>query len=97
MKIHNARVIAGLCGVAGIVRAHEYGHHQHADGETPLHKQEFVQDSAEELARKWSFEVRSTSFTPPPKKDDLRNTNYFESGRSLELTPLRILSMSNAL
>jgi agmatinase len=42
---------AGICGfVVG---------HSHHDGEkqVPLHEQEFVQDSEEELERKWNFEV----------------------------------------
>ncbi|TVY90785.1 Guanidinobutyrase, partial [Lachnellula willkommii] len=38
-----------VCGVVA---------HQHGDeAQVPLHEQEFVQDSAEELERKWSFEV----------------------------------------
>lgn len=48
-----ALAIAGLCGVA---LAHD--HHQHiTEPEVPLHEREFVQDSEEELARKWGFEV----------------------------------------
>ena len=43
-------------GVAG----HQHGHHGSADGgkHVPLHEREYIQDSVEELERKWSFEVR---------------------------------------
>lgn len=51
---------AGICGVVG-VHGHESGHH-HDEKEIPLHEQEYIQDSAEELERKWSFEVRLKPF-----------------------------------
>lgn len=46
-----------VCGVV----AHQ---HQHGgeEAQVPLHEQEFVQDSAEELERKWSFEVGLSFF-----------------------------------
>ena len=47
---------AGLCRVLGGVHGHEHGH-QHEEKQIPLHEQEYIQDSAEELERKWSFEV----------------------------------------
>lgn len=55
MKFHN--LIAGLCGVA-LASAHDHHSHSHdTEPEIPLHEREFVQDSAEELERKWGFEV----------------------------------------
>ena len=54
-----ARVLAA-CVVVGLVNGHGHGHHHGADGEegeVPLHERAFVQDSVEELERKWSFEV----------------------------------------
>lgn len=45
-----------LYGVAG----HGHGHHgEEIEGgkEIPLHEREWVRDSAEELERKWGFEV----------------------------------------
>ena len=45
---------AGICGLAA-----GYSHHG-GEGEAlqlPLHERPFVQDSEEELERKWSFEV----------------------------------------
>lgn len=53
-------LMAGICGVV-------VGHGIHEEKQVPLHEQEFVQDSEEELERKWSFEVscvfRSFNFT----------------------------------
>lgn len=51
-----ALAVALLCGV---VEGHEHGpgHHHAGEADVPLHEQPFVQDSAEELERKWSFEV----------------------------------------
>ena len=45
--------------VCGVVEGHEHGpgHHHAGEAEVPLHEQPFVQDSAEELERKWGFEV----------------------------------------
>jgi hypothetical protein len=49
----------GLAGLGcGVALAHDYLH-QYVDTEIPLHKQEFEQDSNEELERKWGFEVCS--------------------------------------
>ncbi|KAE8454137.1 hypothetical protein EG329_005061 [Mollisiaceae sp. DMI_Dod_QoI] len=47
-------VAAGFGGVVG-VHGHEHGHH-HDEKEIPLHEQEYIQDSPEELERKWAFE-----------------------------------------
>ena len=41
---------AGICGTV-------VGQSHHGEGQVPLHEQEFLQDSSEELERKWSFEV----------------------------------------
>ncbi len=49
-------VAAGFGGIVG-VHGHEHGHH-HDEKEIPLHEQEYIQDSPEELERKWAFEVR---------------------------------------
>ncbi|KAF4614399.1 hypothetical protein G7Y89_g15337 [Cudoniella acicularis] len=44
------------CGV-GVAAHQRHGHDQQREGEEmPLHEREFVQDSTEELERKWSFE-----------------------------------------
>ena len=40
----------GICGVV-------VGHEINREKQVPLHEQEFVQDSKEELERKWAFEV----------------------------------------
>jgi len=47
--------ITSILALCGVVAGH--AHHEHGEREVPLHKREFVQDSAEELERKWSFEV----------------------------------------
>lgn len=39
------------------VAAHGHHSHDHGEKQVPLHEQEFVQDSLEELERKWAFEV----------------------------------------
>jgi hypothetical protein len=53
---HGLKALLGLavCGV--IVEGHQHQHHGD-EAQAPLHEQEYVQDSAEELERKWSFEV----------------------------------------
>ena len=59
MKFHNQglNALLGLGAVCGVVvEAHQHQHHGD-EAHVPLHEQEFVQDSAEELERKWSFEV----------------------------------------
>lgn len=42
----------------GVVSGHQ-DHHEEGEGENqvPLHEREYIQDSPEELERKWSFEV----------------------------------------
>jgi hypothetical protein len=52
-------LILAVAFVCGVVEGHEHGpgHHHAGEAEVPLHEQPFVQDSAEELERKWSFEV----------------------------------------
>jgi len=57
---HVLKAALGLGAVCGVV-AHQ---HQHPgdEAQVPLHEQEFVQDSAEELERKWSFEVSFEGF-----------------------------------
>lgn len=57
MRFHKARALAGLCGVISLASAHDYLHKHVEHSEIPLHEQDFVQDSTEELERKWSFEV----------------------------------------
>lgn len=44
-----------LAGICGVVVGHETFHGE--GKQIPLHEQDFVQDSPEELERKWSFEV----------------------------------------
>jgi hypothetical protein len=53
---HGLKVLLGLGAVCGVVEGHQ--HHHGEEAQVPLHEQEFVQDSADELERKWSFEVR---------------------------------------
>jgi agmatinase len=43
------------CGV--VVGQHYGGGNRNGETQVPLHEQEFVQDPAEELERKWGFEV----------------------------------------
>jgi hypothetical protein len=53
MKLTSTLLLAaGICGVVG-----HSGHGEEGESQVPLHEQEFVQDSFEELERKWSFEV----------------------------------------
>lgn len=58
MKLHASTFLhtLALCSYAA-ARSHE-------DTEVPLHRRPFVQDSAEELERKWSFEVSLFWFLP---------------------------------
>ena len=65
MRIHISEVWVGLFvalllgyGVE-VAGGHEH-YHEHGGGrgeQIPLHEREYVQDSPEELERKWSFEV----------------------------------------
>ena len=48
-------LVLAICGSGVAGNAHEHGH-QHEE-QIPLHEKEYVQDSPEELERKWSFEV----------------------------------------
>ena len=57
MKVQLTSILA-LCRVV----AGHAGHHLETDEELPLHERPFVQDSPEELQRKWSFEVRYPGF-----------------------------------
>jgi hypothetical protein len=50
---------AGICGVVGHTHHGETGEAK----QVPLHEQEFVQDTPEELERKWSFEVSLLLFS----------------------------------
>lgn len=57
MKITLTLLLA-LCGVVTGHGGPGHGHvHGKAEEEIPLHEREWVKDSAEELERKWSFEV----------------------------------------
>jgi len=53
MKVQLTSILA-LCRVVAGHAGHHHGHEE----ELPLHERPFVQDSAEELERKWSFEVK---------------------------------------
>jgi len=54
---HSLQVLLGLGAVCGVVvEGHQHQHHGD-EAQVPLHEQEYVQDSAEELERKWGFEV----------------------------------------
>jgi hypothetical protein len=55
MKVSTLSVLTAVCGA---VAAHT------ADEEVPVHNQEFVQDDAQELERKWGFEVCGFSGVP---------------------------------
>ena len=50
MKGLSPWALVGLSALSAVL-----GHEEH--GEVPLHERPFVQDSPEELERKWSFEV----------------------------------------
>lgn len=54
---HGLKALLGLGAVCGVVEGHQ--HHHGEEAQVPLHEQEFVQDTADELERKWSFEVGS--------------------------------------
>lgn len=54
-----ALVLGSLIVGCGVVAGHQK--HGHGRKQIPLHEQEYVQDSVEELERKWSFEVSSVS------------------------------------
>lgn len=43
--------------VCGVVTGHS--HESHGEKEVPLHEREWIKDGAEELERKWGFEVSS--------------------------------------
>lgn len=55
---HGLNALLGLGAVCGVMVAGHQHHGHEAETQIPLHEQEYVQDSAEELERKWSFEVR---------------------------------------
>jgi hypothetical protein len=46
----------------GSVLGHGGNEDERSEIEIPLHEREWVQDSAEELERKWSFEVSHVTF-----------------------------------
>lgn len=48
--------LASILPLCWVVAGHAGHYHEHEE-ELPLHKRPFVQDSPEELLRKWSFEV----------------------------------------
>jgi hypothetical protein len=48
-------LVLTICGSGVAGNAHEHGHHH--EEQIPLHEREYVQDSPEELERKWTFEV----------------------------------------
>lgn len=50
------RTICALA-VCEFVAGHNHGHEHGHEKEVPLHEREWIQDSKEELERKWSFEV----------------------------------------
>jgi hypothetical protein len=53
---YSAALLLGFLIVGcGVVAGHQ--DHLHREKQIPLHEQEYVQDTAEELERKWSFEV----------------------------------------
>jgi hypothetical protein len=58
-SIVSSSLVLAVVLVCRVVEGHEHGpgHHHAEEAEVPLHEQPFVQDSAEELERKWSFEV----------------------------------------
>jgi hypothetical protein len=60
MRLSSATTLVRLMVGCGVVAGHQRGHHGGADGgkHVPLHEREYIQDSVEELERKWSFEVR---------------------------------------
>ena len=60
MRFVPALLFAAGLGL-GLVRGHDHSHGgKHGEEkEIPLHEREFVKDSAEELERKWGFEVGS--------------------------------------
>lgn len=61
MKIQRAIGLWAVLG-AGLVGVSGHAHAADGEQEVPLHERPFVQDSVEELERKWSFEVRSLLF-----------------------------------
>jgi len=56
MKFAPSLLFAAGLGL-GLVSGHEPHHHGSEEKDIPLHEREFVKDSAEELERKWGFEV----------------------------------------
>jgi hypothetical protein len=64
MRLPGFAALVPLMVGCGVVAGHQHGHHGGADGgkHVPLHEREYIQDSVEELERKWSFEVRCVFF-----------------------------------
>jgi hypothetical protein len=53
MKFSSSVLLVGR--VISGVSAHS--HHHEAEAQKPLHEKDYVQDSVEELERKWNFQV----------------------------------------
>lgn len=62
MRASQLSLLALFCGAV-------VGHGSHGQepvGEVPLHEQAFVQDTPEELEKKWGFEVSCSFYKSPP-------------------------------